>query len=130
METPFNTVEFQSGALADFIQMGTVGCELTLFPNETKTQVLGVNVPKSEIDAAISNIVFIMPSVFAAVGYTFAGSPVKFYTPFAFDIARSSNARPISTAKKRSPSGIFPDEGDVPKSEVRFRMALSRIVAT
>lgn len=90
----------------------------TVFPGKPVKQTVSTSVSNAEIARITQMAQFIMPTVIGAVSYFFAGDDAAHQTSFVYDIVRSKRPRPESAAKNRSSSAIFPDEGDIPATDL------------
>jgi hypothetical protein len=98
---------------------------LALFPDETVAQDITVNIGTDELKRITQKVEFIMPYIIGAADYRFGIDEKSHQTGFIIEVRRSDQPRPESTEKNRHPAAIFPDEGDIPASEIRiFRSAL------
>jgi hypothetical protein len=91
-----------------------------LFQGDEFTQDMTVVIPESEIKQATKVVEFIKITVVGYIQYGFVFDNSRHFTGFIFDVARSNRQRQISQEKNRSPSAIFPDEGDIPQNELTF----------
>jgi hypothetical protein len=94
----------------------------SMFPGETITQDILVTMSNADIELATKLIKAIYPDVVGAVDYRMGFDDKPHQTGFIVQIRRSDTPRP--TAKDRSPSAIWIDEGDVPASEVRLSRSI------
>jgi hypothetical protein len=93
-----------------------------IFPNDEPHVVTWtISVDRARLDQITKKVDFVVASIVGAVDYGFVFDPAHHHTGFIFDLARSDRSRSISTLKKRAPEAIFPDEGDIPVEDVRFR---------
>jgi len=92
----------------------------TLFPGDTITQDWTVNISVEELKRITQKADFIMPVIVGTIDYGFVFEDGHHQTGFIIEVKRSNVPRPEATAKNRSPEAIFPDEGDIPASELRF----------
>ncbi len=91
-----------------------------LFPEQTVRQLVTVTIPTDELKRVTQKINFICPMIIGTVSYRSNFDNLVHQTTFMFDVRRSDAPRPISIEKKRSPSAIFIDEGDIPTEEIRL----------
>jgi len=91
-----------------------------LFPDETVSQIVKVNIPQEELKRITQKVDFIAPTIVVSISYRMGFDSEVHQTGFIFDVKRSDQPRPASIEKNRAPSGIFPDEGDIPGQEIRL----------
>jgi hypothetical protein len=97
-----------------------VGFGVTLFPGEAISQTVTVSIGADELKRITQKVQFIFPTIFGAADYRIGFDDKAHDTGFMFRVGRSDAPRDVSKAKNRSPAAIFPDEGDVPASDVRL----------
>jgi hypothetical protein len=91
-----------------------------LFPGETITQDITVNIGAEDLKRMTKDFPLIFPNIIGAADYRIGFDDQAHQTGFAIEVRRSDAPRPESTAKNRYPAAIFTDEGDIPAAEVRL----------
>lgn len=93
---------------------------LALFPDETVAQEITVTIGTDELKRITQKVEFVTPYIIGAVDYRFGIDEKSHQTGFIIEVHRSDQPRPEFTAKNRHPAAIFPDEGDIPASDIRI----------
>ena len=91
----------------------------TLFPGDVITQAMTVSIGKDELKRITVKADFIHPTIIGTIDYGFTFEAGHHQTGFMVEVRRSDAPRAESTAKNRSPSAIFVDEGDIPAEDLR-----------
>ena len=91
-----------------------------LFPDEIAVQNVTVSIPQDELKRITQKVEFIMPTILGTISYRMGFDTDVHQTGFLFEVRRSDKPRAVSAEKNRAPSGIFPDEGDIPADEIRL----------
>jgi hypothetical protein len=81
---------------------------------------MSFSISHDELKRLTEHIDCVFPTAVGVVDYRSGLSPIPHSTGFIVEITRSDVRRPISEEKNRAPSTIFPDEGEIPASEVRL----------
>jgi hypothetical protein len=92
----------------------------TIFPGDTILQNITVNIGPDELKRITQHVEFVNPVVIGSIVYGSVFEDGPHQTAYMIEVRRSGQPRPESIAKNRSPAAIFPDEGDIPASEVRL----------
>ncbi|HEV3414314.1 MAG TPA: hypothetical protein VG101_17665 [Puia sp.] len=92
----------------------------SVFPGEEITQIISTAMSQADLTACMEKISCIMPLVVGVIGYNNVFEEGQHQTGFIYEVRRSERQREISIIKKRSPSAIFPDEGDILADDVRL----------
>ena len=93
---------------------------ITLFPGDTIVENMTMSIGAEELKRSTQIVDFIEPTIVGTIDYSFVFEDGHHQTGFVVELRRSDTPRPESTAKKRSPAAIFPDEGDIPATELRL----------
>jgi hypothetical protein len=89
-----------------------------IFPEDTIETTISVILMHPEIKRITQYVPFIMPTVVGCVDYGFVFETGRHQTGFIVDVRRTDRPRPEAIAKKRSPSSIWPDEGDISAADL------------
>jgi hypothetical protein len=79
-----------------------------------------VSITRGQLARITQKVDFVSPSLLVVIEYRFVFDNALHFTAFILDIRRKDVPRPVSIAKNRAPSAIFPDEGDIPADDVVF----------
>ncbi|QGM46979.1 hypothetical protein [Methylocystis heyeri] len=92
----------------------------TVFEGTPISQKIGTYVVDIDVAKCIETDSYINPVLMGTVVYKSEFDDVPHVTGFVFDIMRNPVPRPLTIAKNRFPGAIFPDEGDVPRADLRL----------
>jgi hypothetical protein len=93
---------------------------LAIFPGDTITEDITVNISAAELARITQKAELIMPTIIGAIDYRFGFDAQAHETGFIVEVRRDNAPRPMTVEKNRWPPAIFPDEGDIPAADVRL----------